>query len=180
MRQKKNEWYRATEKLLFTYKSFPIRIMALLQQIEMVRQQLEPSMIASYVLREGTNYSVSSPVETAALNRIEGDPILKIERKIKNLECLKEIVEVSVDTMLDQEQKLTVEMIYFQKKTWQDTCYDLMIDKNTYYARKDEIVKVLAWCFGYLPDEEVEQVLGMFMDQALWSKNKTGQGVKAC
>ena len=104
MRQKKNTWYKATEKLLYIYKSFPIRIMSLQQQIIMIRHQLEPSIITRYELREGTSNTVSSPVETAALNRIEGDTILKIERKIKNLECLKEIVEVSVDTMLDPEQ----------------------------------------------------------------------------
>jgi hypothetical protein len=142
--------------------------MSIKQQIEMVRQQLEPSMIASYELREGTSYSVSNPVEKAALNRIEGDAILKLECKIKNLEVLKEIVETSIDIMLDPEQKRVVEKIYFEKCTWQDITIDMCIDKNTYYARKDEIVRVLSWCFGYLPDEEVETVLGMFMDQALW------------
>ena len=64
-------------------------------------------------------------------------------------------------------------MIYYQKLTWQETCCELAIDKNTYYARKDEIIKVLAWCFGYLPDKEVEEVLGMFMDQALWKVNRS-------
>ncbi len=174
MAKKKNDWYRATEKLLYTYKSFPIRVMALMQQVEYLRQELEPRITPVYELREGTNYSVSSPVETAALARIEGDAILKLDRKIKNLEALKEIVEVSTDTMLSQEQKQTVDMIYFQKLSWQDTCSRLCIDKNTYYSRKDEIVKVLSWCFGYLPDEEVENVLGMFMDPILWQKEKGG------
>lgn len=164
MKQRKNKWYGATEKLLYTYKSFPIRIMALHQQIELVRQQLEPSMIASYELREGTNYSVSSPVETAVINRIEGETVVKIEAKIQNLIKLKEIVETSIDIMLNVDQKTTVDLIYFKKKTWQETCYELTIDKNTYYTRKDEIVKILAWCFGYLPDEEVKEVLGMFID----------------
>lgn len=171
MSRRKNEWYRATEKLLYTYKSFPIRTLSLRNQLEVVRKQYEPSIIASYELREGTNYSVSSPVETSVLNRLEGDAVLKIEAKIKNLENLKEIVETSIDIMLDPEQRKIIELIYFQKKTWQETCYELLIDKNTYYAQKDEIIKVLAWCFGYLPDEEVEEVLGMFMEPALWLKH---------
>lgn len=165
MRQKKDSWYQATEKLLYACKSFPIRIMSLKQQIYMIRQQLEPSMIARYELREGTTNSVSSPVETAAINRIEGDAVVKIETKINNLENLKEIVETSIDIMLNPEQREMVDSRYFQKLTWQETCCELSIDKNTYYSRKDEIVKVLAWCFGYLPDEEVEEVLGMLIDQ---------------
>ena len=172
MRQKQNGWYKATEKLLYTYKSFPIRIMSLMQQIEMVRQRLEPSMIASYELHEGATYSVSNPVEKSVIDRIEGDAILKLQCKIKNLEVLKQIVEVSVDTMLDSEQKRLVEKIYYKKHTWQEITIDMSIDKNTYYDSKNEIVKVLGWCFGYLPDEEVESVLGMFMDQALWKKAK--------
>lgn len=174
MKNKKNPWYQATEKMLYTYKSFPIRIMALMQQIEIVRQQLEPSMIASYELHEGKNYSVSSPVEKAAIDRIEGDAIQKLNLMIKNLETIKEIVEISINTMLDNEQRQLVEMIYCQNMTWQQICMQLSIDKNTFYNRKNDIVKVLAWCFGYLPDAEVEQVLGLFMDQALWQKTKVG------
>lgn len=168
MSKKKNKWYQATEKLLFTYKSFPIRIMALMQQIEVVRQQLEPSLIANYELREGKTYNVSSPVEIAVINRLEGDAIQKLELKIKNLEALKRIVEISIDTMLDLEQRQLVKLIYTENMTWQEICIKLSIDKNTFYQQKNEIVKVLAWCFGYLPDSEVEEVLGMFMDQKLW------------
>lgn len=172
MKNKKNQWYQATEKMLYTYKSFPIRIMALMQQIEIVRQQLEPSMIACYELREGKNYSVSSPVEKAAIDRIEGDAVQKLDLKIKNLRNLKEIVEISIDTMFDDEQRQLVDMIYYQNMTWQQICMELSIDKNTFYNRKNDIVKVLAWCFGYLPDDEAEQVLGLFIDQALWQKTK--------
>lgn len=169
--RKKKTWYRATEKLLYTYKSFPIRIMSLMQQIEMIRQQYEPSMIASYDLREGKSYSISSPVETAVINALEGDTINKLQLKIKNLLALQEIVEISVDTMLDEPQKTLINKIYWKKCSWQEITMDLLLDKNTYYAQKDEIVKVLAWCFGYLPDEEVEEVLGIFIDQALWQKS---------
>jgi len=170
--KKGNSWYKATERLLYTYKSFPIRIMAIMQRIEMVRQQLEPSMVASYELREGKTYSVSSPVETAVINRIEGDTVRKLELKIKNLEALKEIVEVSIDTMLDQEQRQMIEMIYVKKMSWLQICEKQSFDKNTYYDQKNSIVKTLAWCFNYLSDEEAEEVLGLFMDQALWQKTK--------
>ena len=169
-----NKWYKATERLLYTYKSFPIRIKALTQQLEIIRQELEPTMIAGYELREGKQYSVSSPVERAAIERIEGDAIQKIEQKIKNLETMQEIVEDSIGTMLDHDQRQLVEMIYWQQKTWQVICMELMIEKNCYYNQKNDIVKVLAWCFGYLPDDEAEKALGIFMDQALWQRARVG------
>lgn len=170
MRNKKNPWYQATEKMLYTYKSFPIRIMAFTQQIETVREQLQPSMTVNYELHEGKNYAVSSPVEKAAIERIEGDAVQELEHKIKNLKNLKEIVEVSINTMLDDEQRQLVDMIYWQNKTWLQICMELSIDKNTFYNKKNDIVKVLAWCFGYLPDDEAEPVLGIFTDQALMQK----------
>lgn len=173
---KRNKWYKATEKMLYTYKSFPIRIKSLRQQLNMIREQMEPSMIGSYGRNEGISYTVSSPVETAVINRIEGDIILKLERKIKNLETLEEIVEVSIKTMLDSDQEQLVDLIYNRNMTWQQICIKLSIDKNTFYAKKKEIVKVLAWCFGYLPDEEAEEVLGLFMDQALWQKSREKTG----
>lgn len=163
MRQKKNEWYRATEKMLYTYPSFEIRIMSLNQQAENLRQQMEPSIIFNYELREGRSNTVNSPVEKAVINRIESEPIIKVRQKIDQLKALKEIVQTSIDLMLNPEQTQIVQMIYFKKMTWQETCCDLCIDKNTYYARKDETVKILAWCFGYLPDEEVEEVLGVLV-----------------
>lgn len=174
--QKRNRWYQQTEALLYAYKSFRIRIMSLMQHIETVREQLMPSTVPAYELREGTNYSVSSPVEKAVIERIEGDMIQKLERKIKNLETMRGIVEISIDTMLDREQRQLVDMIYTQQQPWQQICDTLSIDKNTYYDRKNNIVKVLAWCFGYLPDEEAEEVLGLFMDETLWENSGKNQG----
>lgn len=170
MSKKKNWWYQATEKLLYTYKSFPIRIMALMQQKELLKEQMLPSMVASYELREGTNYSVSSPVERAVLNRIEGEAIQKIEQKIKNLQTLKEIVEISIDTMLNGEQRQLVQMFYYEERDWQYICDEKGMDDNTFYRKKNDIVKTMAWCFGYLPDEEVEEAMGLFMEQTLWFK----------
>ncbi len=173
---RKSNWYQQTEALLYNYKSFKIRIMALMQRIDMVKERLMPSMIPAYELRESANYSVSSPVEKAVIERLEGDTIQKLERKIKNLEAMQEIVEVSIDTMLGPEQRRLVDLIYNQEQAWQQTCQSLHIDKNTYYRKKNEIVRVLAWCFGYLPDKEAEKVLGLFIDRTLWenSGNKTG------
>jgi len=172
--RKKTKWYQATERMLYTYKSMPIRIMSLRQHIELVRQHLEPTMISNYELQEGKSYSVSSPVEAAALNRIEGEAVQKLELKIKNLETLKKIVEVSIDTMLDAEQRKLVKMIYFQNMTWQQTCMELSVDKNTYYAKKNDIVKLMAWCFGYMPDDVAEEVWGLFADQALMQRHMVG------
>lgn len=170
--KKGDKWYKATERMLYTYKSFSIRIRSLRQQIETVRQELEPSMTASYDLREGKTYTVSSPVERAAIDRIEGDAVQKLERKIKNLVTLEEIVEQSIFTMLNSDQKQLLEMIYWRQMPWQSICMELAIEKNSYYNQKNEIVKVLAWCFGYMSDDEAEEILGIFMDQALWQKSK--------
>ncbi len=134
-----------------------------MQQMDAAKEQLIPSVVPSYELREGTYYTISSPVESAVIERIEGDAIQKIECKIKNLETMKEIVEISIDTMLDSEQKQLVDLVYNQECPWQRTCIELHIDKSTYYRWKHEIVRVLAWCFGYLPDEEAGGVMGLFV-----------------
>lgn len=168
MSRKKTWWYQATEKLLFTYKSFPIRIMALMQRLEIIREQMLPSMIPEYELREGTNYSVSSPVERAVMNRLESSQVQKIEQKIRNLEVLKEIVEISVDIMLNDLERKIVDTTYNKEEPWQNVCRTLSIEKSTYYEQRKRIIRKLAWCFGYLPDEEVEETLGLFIDQALW------------
>ena len=177
MSRKKDKWYRQTESLLYNYKSFRIRIMALMQQITTFQEQFMPSMVSTYELREGTNYAVSSPVETAVINRIEGEAIRKLKRKVKNLETMQEIVEISVDTMLDNEQKRLVDFVYNQQQPWQICCQELHIEKNTYYQKKNEVVKVLAWCFGYLPDDEAEEVLGLFVDRSLWEKTRNKSGI---
>lgn len=180
---KTQSWYRATESLLYAYKSFPIRIMAILQQLEIVQEQMMPTITAAYgspdePIHVVTN-RISSPVEIAAIKRAESSVVQKLERKIKNLETLREIVEVSMDTMLTSEQKGLVKMIYFDRNPWQQTCQEMCIDKNTYYANKNEVVKILAWCFGYLPDEQAEEILGLFMDQALWQKAREKIGKKS-
>ena len=172
--KKRNQWYRQTEALLYNYKSFKIRIMSLEQQIEIVKEQFIPSIVPAYELREGINYNISSPVEKAVIERLEGDTIQKLERKIKNLETMQEIVEVSINTMLDADQRQLLDLIYNQGQPWQQICHNLSIDKNTYYQKKNDIVKILAWCFGYLPEKEAEEVLGLFMDRSLWEKSGGG------
>lgn len=177
MSRKKANWYQQTEALLYNYKSFKIRIMALMQRIDMVKEQLMPSMVPSYELREGAYYSVSSPVEKAAIERLEGDTIQKLERKIKNLEAMQEIVEISIDTMLDPEQRKLVKLTYFENLSWQQITIEMNINKNTYYEQKNNIVKVMAWCFGYLNEDEAREILGLFTEEALWrenSRNKSG------
>jgi hypothetical protein len=101
---------------------------------------------------------------------------IKIERKIKNLEAFQEMVEVSVDTMLDYEQRKFVDLVYFKNMIWQQISKQKKTDKNKFYARQNNTIKVLAWCFGYLPEDEIEGVLGIFMNQApvLWEHTKVG------
>lgn len=174
IKAKKNHWFRATEKMLYTYRSFAIRIRSLTQRIEVIRQEMEPAIIGNYDLNEGKSYSVSSPVETAVINRIDGDIIRKLELKISNLVALQDIVECSINTMLTAEEKEMVNMIYFRQLPWQQVCMELHCDKNSYYAKKSDIIKILAWCFGYMPDDVAEEVWGLFADQALMQRHMVG------
>jgi len=130
--------------------------MALMQQVDTVKEQLIPRIGPVYELREGTNYSISSPVEKAVIERIEGDTIQKLERKIKNLETLKEIVEISVDIMLSDFERKIVDIAYNKEEPWQNACKILNIEKSAYYEHRKRIVRKLAWCFGYLPDDEFD------------------------
>ena len=54
----------------------------------------------------------------------------KIELAISNLETIKGIVEVSIDTMLDREQRQLVDMIYVKNMSWQQICDNQSIDKK--------------------------------------------------
>lgn len=168
MSKRSDKWYRQTEALLYAAKGFPIKIKVLQQQRDFILESIQPSIISNYNLIEGISYRVSSPVEAAAIKRADGDPVKWIDRKIKNLVALSDIVQTSIDTMLTRDQKDLVHRIYFRAQTWQIICNDLSIDKNTFYSQKNSVVSVLAWCFNYMPDDVAEEALGIFMDQALW------------
>lgn len=94
----------------------------------------------------------------------------KYQRKIENLQRWKEIVETSLEVMLDPDQRQLVEMTYFKRLPWQTICQDRLIDKNTYFNERRNIIKVLAWCFGYLDDDEAREVLGIFAEEELWKR----------
>lgn len=169
-------WYQQTEGLLYKYKSIPIRIMALLKQKEMLQEQMLPRTISTYEIREGSqSYRASSPIENSVINRLEGGAIQKIDREIKELDSLRELIEISIDTMLNDEQRGLIQSIYFQQNSWQRTCTIMSIDKNTYYDKKNEIIKVLSWCLGYLPDIEAKGALGLGMGQGSQTSDKSGK-----
>lgn len=166
MARKKEQWYQDTEKLLYSYKSIPIRIMGLVQQLEILREQMAPSMIRSYELREGKNYSVSSPVENAVINRLENEKVRRIEQEIKNLENQKKIIELSLERMFDDEERQIIDLTYIKKKSWQYVCSDLGIkgmEKDTYYRKRKNMIHKMAWCLGYLP-EDIEHPLTLAND----------------
>jgi len=129
-------------------------------------------IVSAYGLKEGRNYSVSSPVEVD-INRLiirQNELETKYQRKIENLQRWKEIVETSLEVMLDPDQRQLVEMTYFKRLPWQQICQQRVIDKNTYFNERRNIIKVLAWCFGYLDDEEAREVLGLFAEEELWQR----------
>jgi len=180
--RKREKWYQKTESLLYNFPSFEIRIRSYMAIIEDTKNMLSadrfnfadtPSgIVSAYGLKEGRNYSVSSPVEVD-INRLiirQNELETKYQRKIENLQRWKEIVETSLEVMLDPDQRQLVDMTYFKRLPWQTICQDRLIDKNTYFNERRNIIKVLAWCFGYLDDDEAREVLGIFAEEELWKR----------
>lgn len=185
MSRKREKWYQKTESMLYNYPSFEIRIRSYMAIIEDAKNMLSadrfnfadtPSgMVSAYGLKEGSSYSVSSPVEKDVNHLMMRQTELetKYRRKIENLQRWKEIVETSIDIMLDPDQQQLVNLAYFKRLPWQQICQQLVLDKNTYFNERRNIVKVLAWCFGYLDDDEAREVLGLFAEEELWKRKAT-------
>jgi RinA family phage transcriptional activator len=96
------------------------------------------------------NFEISEPI-----NILDGVAVRDLEKEIRRMQVLEEIVKSSINDMLNEDQKILVDLIYFQKLSWWQICDKLVINKNTYYKRKNELIKILAKCFNYIPDEEV-------------------------
>ena len=179
MSRKREKWYQKTESMLYNYPSFEIRIRSHQAFIEDVQGysigliDATPSgTVGSYSSKEGTSYAVSSPVEKDVNHLIVKQVELeaKYRRKIENLKRWKEIVETSIDIMLDPGQRELVNLTYWKRLSWQQVCDQMVLDKNTFFNQRRDIVKVLAWCFGYLEDDEAREVLGLFAEEELWSR----------
>ncbi len=162
---KKSKWYQEAEAILYNYKSFPIRVHALEERIKALQNNVMPSsrtLVSSYQLREGKNYGVYSPVENDAIKDL--DSIFKMEQKIKQLSTIIEIIDHSVEVMLDEEEKAIIDLTYNKQKSWQYICSDLGIqglEKDVYYRKRKQIIHKMAWCLGILPDDEGEKLLGI-------------------
>lgn len=184
MSRKREKWYQKTESMLYNYPSFEIRIKSHQAIIEgmnahnicsFLDKDTPSGLVASYEIREGHNYNISSPVEKDVNNLItqQVETESKYRRKIDNLKRWKEIVETSMDIMLEPEQRELVNLTYWKRLSWQQICQEKHLDKNTFFNQRRDIVKVLAWCFGYLDDDDAREVLGLFTEQELWrGKNK--------
>ena len=129
-------------------------------------------LIGAYGDKQGNSYNISSPVEADINNLLvrQVEVEAKYRRKIENLQRWKEIIETSIDIMLDPDQRQLVNLAYFKRLPWQRICQDKLLDKNTYFNERRNIVKVLAWCFGYLDDDEAREVLGLFAEEELWKR----------
>lgn len=182
MSRKREKWYQKTESMLYNYPSFEIRIRSHQAIIEDAKNMLSaerfkladtPSgLIGAYGDKQGNGYNISSPVEADINNLLvrQVEIEAKYRRKIENLQRWKEIVETSIDIMLDPDQRQLVSLAYFKRLPWQQICQQKLIDKNTYFNERRSIVKVLAWCFGYLDDDEAREVLGLFAEEELWKR----------
>ncbi|MGS0763716.1 hypothetical protein [Syntrophomonas curvata] len=120
------------------------------------------TLVSSYRLREGKYYGVYSSVENDAIRDLEA--VHKTQQMIQQLKTLMELVEHSLEIMMDAEEKAIINLTYNQKKSWQYICSDLGIqglEKDVYYRKRKQIIHKMAWCLGLLPDEEADEVLGI-------------------
>lgn len=120
------------------------------------------TLVSSYRLREGKYYGVYSSVENDAIRDLEA--VHKTQQMIQQLKALMELVEHSLEIMMDAEEKAIINLTYNQKKSWQYICSDLGIqglEKDVYYRKRKQIIHKMAWCLGLLPDEEADEVLGI-------------------
>jgi DNA-directed RNA polymerase specialized sigma subunit len=147
-----DKWYRATERLLYTYPGMEVRIEALTEQLNIVKDCISPRTVGRYERVEGKMYSVGNKVERAAIERIENQEVQRLQRKIRKLKATKEIVEKSLETVLTGEEKAMVKLIYWDQLTWEEICDIMGISRYPFYTRKNKLIRKLAWCFGYLDD----------------------------
>jgi hypothetical protein len=147
-----DKWYRATEKLLYMYPGMEVRIEALNNQVDIVKNLISPRIVSRYEVIEGKSYRVGNAVEQATIERIESREIGRLQRKIRKTKSEKEVVERSLGILTEEEQ-LLVKMIYWDQLPWSDICDISGVSRNTFYEKKNKMVKKLAWCYGYLDDK---------------------------
>lgn len=169
MKKKQQQWYRRTEKKLYDFKKMPYQRDSLLQQLEILKLQLMPSVTSSYEPRYSANHNVSNPVEKAVIERNEGKIVQQLEVRLKVIESDIVVIEAAMLNIFNKEQKEIVRLHYFEQRAWSYTADAMGMSRSTYFRERNQIVKDMAWLFGYLPKSESEDYMGvLLMEPALW------------
>ena len=166
MKKKRQQWYKHTEKLLYSFKGFPLQRMVLMQKLENQKLLLMPSVTSSYEPKYSTTRTVQNTLETAVLERIEWDAVQKLEVKIKNLEHNVDMIEAAMDVMLTSEQRNIVRLHYFEQHVWFHNANILGMSKSTYFRAINLIIIKLAWSFNILPDRESREFMMELLAEA--------------
>lgn len=149
-------WYQTTEKLLYRYPCMQARISALELELEEVNEKITPKIIATYKAMEGKSYQVSNPIEETAIKRME--VIKKIEKQLKKTRTMQKVIEQAVATLGDEEKEL-VRLFYWKNLNWEVVSEALGMSRYPFYTRKNQLVKKLAWCFGFVEECDLKMPL---------------------
>lgn len=151
---KKDDWYRRTEKMLYTYPSLDDAIKHLEAVLRFIDRNKVPSNIAKYgdYGPPGTADKMSEP-EAYADKRIRAYE--RVNRKLELLRTRKAAIEKALDRLSEDNRRL-VELWYFEnwrlskKGKGRPIWKELGISRNTFLRRRNEIVEEVARWLGEL------------------------------
>lgn len=146
MSTNRNNWYRKTEKMLYIY--------PLVETLIKDESRFNDNGLTSNYSFESCN-CVSSPAKKKGYHQLELILEMTLRRwNIRTLRCWKEVVEISIDVMLSPEQYDLVQLIYWKRIPLEKICEEKAINKNTLSKQRRDIMNLLAWCFGFLKNED--------------------------
>lgn len=138
--------FKATEKVLYEYKSLDVKIKNIAIDIETLKNDITLKAI-SYEERIGKTNAFSSSVENEVIHREEHIQIQidRLESKLRYTQNLKTKIEGALQQLTEQELKL-VKLRYFskEKKTWLELSTDIGYDKDYCIKIKNKIIKKLS------------------------------------
>lgn len=138
--------FKATEKVLYEYKSLDIKIKNIQIDIETLKNDITLKAI-SYEERVGKTNAFSSSVENEVIHREEHVQmqIDRLESKLRYNQNLKIKIEGALSQLSDQEMNL-VRLRYFTKEhmTWLQVSYELGFEKNYCTQVRNKIINKLS------------------------------------
>lgn len=87
---------------------------------------------------------------------------VKLERFRKRIEYLKawkEVVDLSMDIMLDDDERAVIENCYFRRLSVRAGCRLFGISLPVYYGIKRRALETLGWCFGMVDEDELDELM---------------------